>query len=193
MSANAEGWLSGLRNLVSLSINGTVRTSPNLAALEGLHSYAGTLKRCESAFHAPNITEVDIGEVREGNLPLVPTQLRKLNLSDLQRTRELIAGPGDPQLRSLTLVGARRFDANSLRPFTRLEEIKLTQAVGIANLDALVDLPHLKKLTLSRGRDLDPIDSLLTLTQVDIHIRDRGPFAQRMTELADHAPNWHFH
>jgi hypothetical protein len=60
------------------------------------------------------------------------------------------------------------------------------------NLNALAALPDLKTLTLDRCRNLDPIDGLLALTHVDIHISGRGPFVQRMTELADHAPNWHF-
>lgn len=186
-------WISGLTNLISLGIDGTVRTSPNLASLEKLRVYAGTLRGCESVFHAPYLDQADVHDVREGALPAIPSQLRRLRCTDLQGTRELAIDRGDAELRQLSLVGSRRFNANSLRPFTRLEEIELTQAVGMLNLDALADLPHLSTLTLERCRDLDPITSLLTLTDVNIHIWGRGPFARQMTELADHAPNWHFH
>lgn len=186
-------WMSGLPNLISLGINGTVRTSPNLATLENLRVYAGTLSGCESVFHAPNLAEAGVDEAREGKLPALPSQLRKLRLTDLQGTRELACDVDDPQLCQLSLVGSRRFNADSLRPFNQLQEVELTQAVGTVNLDALADLPNLSTLTLERCRDLDPIDSLLHLTHVDIHIRGRGPFVQRMTELAGHAPNGHFH
>lgn len=186
------GWLGGLPELVSLGVNGSVRASPNLSTLKNLRVYAGSLQGCESVFHAPNLAEADVDGVRDGRLPSVPTQLRKLRLTDVQGTRDLTTDSSDPQLEQLSVVGSRRFDANSLRPFTRLQQIGFTQAVGVTNLDALAALPDLRSLTLERCRDLEPIGGLLALAHVDIHIRGRGPFVRRMTELADGAPNWHF-
>lgn len=186
-------WLSELRGLQSLQIYGVVGREAGLGSLRNLQIYGGVLAGVESVFDAPNLAKADVYDVRDGALPPLPTQLRHLRLTDLQGIRRVEHRPGAPALQSLSIVGSRRFDVTSLSALRRLEEIEISQAVGMINVDALAGLPNLRTLHLERCRALDPIGSLRDLTTVDIHVSGRGAFAREMTELAGDQSNWHFH
>ena len=186
-------WVARLGSLRTLTVNGVIAHVPALSTLQHLVEYRGALEGAESAFEAPGIEHVEVYDVREGALPSLPTQLRRLSLTDLQGTRALIARDREPQLRELALTGSRRFDASSLVPFQRLRSIELTQVVAMTGLERLGELPHLDTLSLESCRDLTPLNSLLSLDAVRIHIWGRGKFATKMRELAGDAPNWEFH
>lgn len=185
-------WIERLTNLRSLTINGTIESPADLSRLPSLLEYAGTLRGAESVFHAPQITAIAVDDVRDGTLPAIPAQLTRLSLTDLQGVRALAPQNGDPLLEHLSLTGARHFDTASLRPFHRLRSIELTQ-VSMIHIDALGHLPLLETLALESCGDLDPIESLTTLTKTRIDVWGRGKFATKMKDLAGNHAHWQFH
>lgn len=92
----------------------------------------------------------------------------------------------------ISLIGSRQFDADSLRPFQRLRSIELTPVVAMSHLEALAALPELETLPLESCRDFDPIDGLLQLDAVQIHVWGRGNFATNMQDLARDHRDWLF-
>jgi hypothetical protein len=116
------GWMSGLPNLMNLGINGTFLTSANLATLEKLRIYAGTLQGCESVFRVPNLAEAAVDEVREGRLPAIrpscgssglPTSKEPANSPPTQVTCNFASSVSSAPVDSTRTVYGRSADLSS--------------------------------------------------------------------------------
>ncbi len=186
-------WLPEMRNLVRLDVNGTVARTADLACLEQLVSYGGTLDKMESVLACPNLVDAYFWDVRHGELGAIPQQLRRLHLTDLQGTRSLVSAGRSPRLEELTLTGARHFDLRSLEPFQNLRVLSLEQVVGVSGVETLLSLSRLSAVHLESCRDIANIGRLIELKSVEIHVWGRGKFASLLKSIAGSAPNWQFH
>ena len=132
--------LASMASLVDLRLITGANMSADLAGLSNLEMFTGPLAGNESVFYAPKIRHIFIEDTDGRAIPIIPRQLKELDLVSARKVHALVTRESDAQLERLSIKSASRFDIGSLTAFPRLKTLSLDRVRDIQNAKAFGEL-----------------------------------------------------
>ncbi|MFZ7088861.1 hypothetical protein [Curtobacterium sp. RRHDQ10] len=130
---------------------------------------------------------VGLRDLRDGE---VVSQLRSLYVADQPDLRDLTAVADLSDLRSLSLLGLRRFDMQCLVRAERLRVVQIGLVQNLSGMRNVAQLKHLRKLRIDGLRRWDLAAVPDDWAVVDLEIVDQRAASLAMSRELSRRPGW---